>query len=371
MDSLGHVDVIVIGAGVVGLAVARALALTGREVLVLEAEDRIGAHSSGRNSEIVHAGIYYPPGSLKARLCVSGSRQLYDYMASHNISFQRTGKLIVATTVDELVQLESYLARAEANGVEDLRWCAADDVRRLEPALNAVAALWSPMTGIMDSHAYLLALRGDAESAGAQLALRARADRVALRDHGFDLLVSQGDVHYRVGCRALVNAAGLGAWAVARAIDGLAANKVPPAYYARGHYMTYSGQVPFRHLIYPVPSAGGLGIHLTLDLAGQARFGPDVCWLRQPDYTVALDLAPTFAEAIARYWPAVEVGRLRAGYAGIRPKLAGPGVASHDFLIQSRRQHGIDGLVQLFGIESPGLTASLAIADEVMRVLDN
>jgi L-2-hydroxyglutarate oxidase LhgO len=361
------VECVVIGAGVIGLAVARQLALAGREVIIFEAAEGIGTVTSSRNSEVIHAGIYYPAGSLMARMCVSGKRALYDYCGDHGIPHRNCGKLIVATTPKETEKLQSIRAHAEANGVLDLQTLGGDDARALEPALNCDAALLSPSTGIIDSHAYMLALRGDAEDAGAAFAFhtpllhaRAIADRIEL-DAG-------GDTPMPLECRLLINAAGLGAPAVARIIDGMPIELIPPAYLAKGNYFSCNARAPFSHLIYPVPEPGGLGVHLTLDMAGQARFGPDVEWVEAIDYAVDPARAERFYPAIRRYWPTLPDGALMPSYSGIRPKIVPPAVAAQDFLIQGPRDHGIEGLINLFGIESPGLTSSLAIADYVSEL---
>lgn len=361
---MDKVECVVIGAGVIGLAVARRLAQAGREVIVLEAAEGIGTVTSSRNSEVIHAGIYYKAGSLMARMCVSGKRALYRYCRDHGVPHRNCGKLIVATTQAETAKLQSIRAHAEANGVLDLQTLSGDAARALEPALNCEAALLSPSTGIIDSHAFMLALRGDAEDAGTACAfhaplLRARAasDRIAL-DVG-------GDAPISIECRLLVNAAGLGAPAVARSIDGMPLDRIPPAYLAKGNYFSCSARAPFSHLIYPVPEPGGLGVHLTLDMAGQARFGPDVEWVEAIDYAVDASRAERFYPAIRRYWPTLPDGALMPSYSGIRPKIVPPAVAVQDFIIQGPQDHGVGGLINLFGIESPGLTSSLAIADHV------
>ena len=361
---MDKVECVVIGAGLIGLAVARRLAQAGREVIILEAAEGIGTVTSSRNSEVIHAGIYYPAGSLMARMCVSGKRALYEYCRDHGIPHRNCGKLIVATTPKETLRLQSIRAHAEANGVLDLQTLAGDAARALEPALNCDAALLSPSTGIVDSHAFMLALRGDAEAAGAACAfhtplLRAKAlaDRIEL-DAG-------GSAPISLECKLLVNAAGLAASAVARSIDGMPIDLIPPAYLAKGNYFSCSARAPFSHLIYPVPEPGGLGVHLTLDMAGQARFGPDVEWVDAIDYAVDPARAERFYPAIRRYWPTLPDGALMPSYSGIRPKIVPPAVARQDFLIQGPRDHGIAGLINLFGIESPGLTSSLAIADHV------
>jgi L-2-hydroxyglutarate oxidase LhgO len=361
---MDKVECVVIGAGVIGLAIARRLAQAGREVIVLEAAEGIGTVTSSRNSEVIHAGIYYKAGSLMARMCVAGKHALYRYCRDHGIPHRNCGKLIVATTPKETEKLQSIRAHAEANGVLDLRTLSGPEARALEPALNCDAALLSPSTGIIDSHAFMLALRGDAEDAGAACAfhtplLRARtaAGRIEI-DAG-------GDAPVSLECRLLVNAAGLNAPAVARGIDGMPIELIPTAYLAKGNYFSCSARAPFSHLIYPVPEPGGLGVHLTLDMAGQARFGPDVEWVDRIDYAVDPARAERFYPAIRRYWPTLPDGALMPSYSGIRPKIVPPAVAAQDFLIQGPRDHGVDGLINLFGIESPGLTSSLAIADYV------
>ncbi|HLX16651.1 MAG TPA: NAD(P)/FAD-dependent oxidoreductase [Bradyrhizobium sp.] len=364
---MDKVECVVIGAGVIGLAIARRLAQAGREVIVLETAEGIGTVTSSRNSEVIHAGIYYKAGSLMARMCVSGKRALYAYCRDHGIPHRNCGKLIVATTPAESEKLQSIKAHAEANGVDDLQTLTGEAARALEPALNCAAALLSPSTGIIDSHAYMLALRGEAEDAGAAFAFhtpllggRANAGSIQL-DAG-------GDAPMSLQCRLLVNAAGLGAFAVARSIDGMPIDVIPPAYLAKGNYFSCSARAPFSHLIYPVPEPGGLGVHLTLDMAGQARFGPDVEWVDSIDYAVDPVRAEKFYPAIRRYWPALPDGALMPSYSGMRPKIVPPAVAVQDFLIQGPRDHGIEGLINLFGIESPGLTSSLAIADHVAEL---
>ena len=361
---MDKVECVVIGAGVIGLAVARRLAQAGREVIILEAAEGIGTVTSSRNSEVIHAGIYYPAGSLMARTCVSGKRALYQYCSDHGVPHRNCGKLIVATTAKETLRLQSIRAHAEANGVLDLQTLSGDAARTLEPALNCDAALLSPSTGIIDSHAFMLALQGDAEAAGAACAFhtpllhaKALADRIEL-DAG-------GNAPISLECKLLVNAAGLAASAVARSINGMPIDLIPAAYLAKGNYFSCSARSPFSRLIYPVPEPGGLGVHLTLDMAGQARFGPDVEWVDSIDYAVDPARAERFYPAIRRYWPTLPDGALMPSYSGIRPKIVPPAVATQDFLIQGPRDHGVPGLINLFGIESPGLTSSLAIADHV------
>jgi L-2-hydroxyglutarate oxidase LhgO len=361
---MDEVECVVIGAGVIGLAVARRLAQAGREVILLEAAEGVGTVTSSRNSEVIHAGIYYAAGSLMARMCVNGKRALYEYCRDHGVPHRNCGKLIVATTPAETSKLQSIKARAEANGVTDMQSLSGDAARALEPALNCDTALLSPSTGIIDSHAFMLALLGDAEDAGAVCAFHAPLLHAKAQDDGIELDIG-GEAPMSLRCRLLVNAAGLNAPAVARSIDGMPIGLIPPAYLAKGNYFSCSARAPFSHLIYPVPEPGGLGVHLTLDMAGQARFGPDVEWIETIDYTVDPARAERFYPAIRRYWPALPDGALMPGYSGIRPKIVPPAVAVQDFLIQGPRDHGVSGLINLFGIESPGLTSSLAIADYV------
>ena len=361
---MDRIDCVVIGAGVIGLAVARRLALAGREVVVLEAAEGIGTVTSSRNSEVIHAGIYYRAGSLMAQMCVSGRRALYRYCADRGIPHRNCGKLIVATTPKETEKLQSIRAHAEANGVEGMALLTGEAARELEPALNCDAALLSPSTGIIDSHAYMLALRGEAEERGAAYAFHTPLLRGRSCAGGIEIEAG-GDAPMTLTCDLLVNAAGLGAPAVARSIEGMPLEMIPPAYLAKGNYFSCSARAPFSRLIYPVPEPGGLGVHLTLDMAGQARFGPDVEWVESIDYTVDPARADKFYPAIRRYWPTLPDGALMPSYSGIRPKIVPPAVATQDFLIQGPRDHGVAGLINLFGIESPGLTSSLAIADHV------
>ena len=363
-----RVEAVVLGAGVVGLAVARALAMSGREVLVLEAAEAIGTVTSSRNSEVVHAGIYYPAGSLKARLCVAGRQALYQYCGGHGVPFHKLGKLIVATDPAETAALEQIGAQAAANGVA-LTSLSVTEVAALEPALHVAAALHSSETGIVDSHALMLAYQGEAEAAGAMLAFHAPLLGGELLDQGVRLEVG-GEATMALECHILVNAAGLHAPALARSIRGIPSQSIPRGYFCKGSYYGLAGRAPFRRLIYPVPEPGGLGVHLTLDLGGQARFGPDVEWVEHEDYDVEPGRAAGFYAAIRRYWPALPDGALVPGYAGIRPKISGPGEPAADFAILGPAAHGVPGLVNLFGIESPGLTASLAIGEAVLGVLE-
>jgi L-2-hydroxyglutarate oxidase LhgO len=361
-----RVDAVVIGAGLLGLAVARALALAGREVVILEAEDAIGTHTSSRNSEVIHAGIYYPAESLKARACVAGRERLYAYCAARGVPHRRSGKLIVATDPAQEAELEAIRRRAHANGVSDVAPVSLAEARAMEPELRAVAALHSPSTGIIDSHALMLAYLGDAENAGAMLALRSPLERAAVRPGGIELRAAGADP---ILAHALVNCAGLRSPSLARRFEGYPAELAPPELFAKGNYYTLERRAPFSRLVYPVPEPGGLGVHVTLDLAGRARFGPDVEWVDAIDYRVDPARAARFYAAIRRYWPGLPDGALAPGYAGIRPKIAGRGEPPADFVVQGPREHGVPGLVHLFGIESPGLTASLALADDVAALL--
>lgn len=362
------VETVVVGAGSVGLAIARRLALAGREVVVLERDETFGTGISARNSEVVHAGIYYPQGSLKARLCVAGRRALYRYCDERGLPYARLGKLIVACDDSEIPVLRQLHQRAEGNGVEELVWLDGPAARRLEPAGHFTAALLSPVTGILDSHAFNLSLIGEAEAAGAMIAYRSPLLGARVTADGLELRVG-GEAPMALRCRQLINSAGLAAVEVASAIAGLAERFVPPLRLAKGTYFALIGRSPFRRLIYPVPVPGGLGIHLTMDLAGQARFGPDVQWIDHLDFDPDPARAAAFYPAIRRYWPDLPDGALRPDYAGIRPKLHGPGEAAADFRIQGPHDHRVPGLVNLYGIESPGLTSSIAIADYVGQML--
>ena len=361
------VDCVVVGAGVVGLAVARALALRGREVMVLEAADQIGTGISSRNSEVIHAGLYYPAGSLEAQLCVRGRDMLYAYCAERGVPHRRCGKLVVATSLEQLASLRSVQARAEANGVGDLRWLSQQDAQAMEPALQCAAALLSPSTGIVDSHALMLALQGDLEHAGGLVVLNSPLALAECAQGAIFLVANDGT---QLQARTVVNAAGLNAPALARRFAGLDAQHVPTAFYAKGNYFTLSGKAPFSRLVYPVPEAAGLGVHLTLDLGGQAKFGPDVQWVdNADDVVVDPSRGDAFYAEVRKYWPALQDGALVPGYAGIRPKIHSPDEPATDFVIQGPAIHGIPGLVNLFGIESPGLTSALAIAEHVASLV--
>ncbi len=360
------VDCIVIGAGVVGLAAARALARAGREVVIMEAAGSIGQGVSSRSSEVIHAGIYYPTGLLKTRVCVAGRDMLYRFCEDFSVPHSRCGKLIVATSEAERPKLEAIRAQAEANGVSDLRPISAQEARQLEPELSCVAALLSPSTGIIDSHGFMAALLGDAEAHGAVLALNTPVVGGRVEHDGI-VVEAGGAEPMALKARLLVNAAGLGAHAVAASLHGMPGEKIPPRHLAKGSYFSLAGRSPFSRLIYPVPEAGGLGVHLTLDMGGQARFGPDVEWIDREDYAVDHRRGDGFYASIRRYWPELKDGSLEPAYAGIRPKIERPGGSTTDFMIQTAATHGIASLVNLFGIESPGLTSSLAIAEEIAQ----
>jgi L-2-hydroxyglutarate oxidase LhgO len=365
------VDAVVIGAGVVGLAVARALALSsnfaGKELLVLEAANAIGTGTSSRNSEVIHAGIYYPKGSLKAQLCVEGRAMLYDYCESRGIGFKRCGKLIVATNEAQVAQLQGIIAKAAANGVHDLVMLTREQARQMEPDLECVAAVHSPSTGIVDSHALMLSLQGDFENAGGLTVLNSSVAGVFIGSDAIKIVMQDGT---EILTKTLVNAAGLSAPLIAGKMQGLDAKFVPQAYYAKGNYFTLSGKSPFSHLIYPVPEVAGLGVHLTLDLGGQAKFGPDVQWVASADDLI-VDPArgDAFYAEVRKYWPQLQDKALIAGYAGIRPKINAPSEAAADFVIQGPKDHGVAGLVNLFGIESPGLTSSMAIGHYISQLI--
>ena len=365
MDS---VECLVIGAGVVGLAVARALAMAGREVVIVESESGIGAGISSRNSEVIHAGIYYPSGLDKTRLCVEGKAMLYDFCRDYGVPHKRCGKLLVAANAAEIGKLAAIKTQADANGVMDLVWLTSAEARALEPALKAERALLSPSTGIIDSHAFMLALLGDAERRGAMIALETPVLGGKAGERG--LAIETGGANpSQIAARFVINAAGLGAQAVARSIIGMPSERIPRLHLAKGNYFSLAARSPFSRLIYPVPAEGGLGVHLTHDMAGRPRFGPDVEWVETVDYTVDPKRAASFYAAIRSYWPELPDGSLQPDYAGIRPKIARPGGSSTDFLIQTSKHHGVAGLINLFGIESPGLTSSLALADWIARLI--
>ncbi len=361
-------ECLVVGGGVIGMAVARRLALAGLEVLVLEAESSLATHTSSRNSEVIHAGIYYATNSLKAELCVAGRKLLYEFCQNKHVPFRQTGKIIVATDAAQVDQLKDYEHQANANGVSDLRRLSADDVAKLEPEVECLAGLLSPSTGIIDSHNFMLALQGDLEDAKGTVVLRSKVEKVQLHPNKFLVQVGQSG-SYTVQCKYLINAAGLWAQDVANTMTGLPSACVPTQHLAKAHYFAYQGKSPFERLVYPVAGAGGLGIHATLDLAGQTRFGPDVSWVADINYDFDSTRKAEFASAIRQYYPDLDSDRLIPAYTGIRPKLSGPGEKVADFEIQAADKHGIDGLINLFGIESPGFTASLAIGDYVHKAL--
>jgi L-2-hydroxyglutarate oxidase LhgO len=370
---LEAVDAVVVGAGVVGLAVARALARNGREVLVLERETAIGQGISSRNSEVIHAGLYYPAGSLKGRLCVAGKQALYAYAAERGVAHRPCGKLVVATDPGQLSALAALAERARGFGVP-VQTLAAPEAQALEPALSCVAALWSPTTGIIDSHGLMLALQADLEHAGGLVALASAVHSLTPHCAGWVLQVQSPDGATELNARTVVNAAGLWACDVAQRTVGLAAIHQPRARFAKGHYFALAGRAPFARLVYPMHNAAGLGVHITLDLGGQAKFGPDVQWLdlddpAHIDYAVDERRADSFYAEIRRYWPALPDGALQPAYSGVRPKIVGPTEPAADFRIDGPAQHGLPGLVNLLGIESPGLTASLAIGEHVAHVL--
>jgi len=358
-----QVDVVVVGAGVVGLAVARALALRGREVLVLESASTIGTGTSSRNSEVIHAGIYYPTDSLKARLCVQGNAMLYDYCAQRGVDHLRCGKLIVATRPEQVDQLQQIQQKARLNGVAELRYLNRAQAKALEPRLQCEAALLSASTGIVDSHALMLALQGDLEAAHGIIAFNTPVSHINKGRDAIEVVMQDGTL---LSAQLLINAAGLSAVDLAQRCTALDARHLPTAFYAKGNYFTLSGRAPFSHLIYPVPEQAGLGVHLTLDLGGQAKFGPDVQWVDRPD-DLQVDPArgDAFYAQVRRYWPGLPDGALLPGYAGIRPKISGPGEPAADFMIQGPTAHGVAGLINLFGIESPGLTSALALGEYV------
>lgn len=366
------IDCIVIGAGVVGLAVARACAQQGLETLVLEGAEGIGTQTSSRNSEVIHAGIYYPAHSLKASLCVQGKELLYDYCAARGIAHQRCGKLIVATDSSQIPALQALAEQAKLNGVYDLQWLSADEAQVLEPELHCVAALLSPSTGIVDSHALMLSLQGELEAAGGMVVCHAPVLGARISSPGEEGITVQisGEEPMELQTRYLINSAGLQAIALARQFEGLDPATLPQAQFAKGNYFSLSGRAPFSRLIYPLPDEGGLGIHLALDLGGQARFGPDVEWVDTLDYQVNPARAAHFYAAIRSYWPGLPDQALQPDYAGIRPKIAPTTNGPADFMIQGPKEHGTQGLINLFGIESPGLTAALALAGQVTTVLE-
>ena len=363
-----RVETVVIGAGVVGLAIARSLALTGRDVLILEREDLVGSITSARNSEVIHAGIYYAKDSLKARMCVAGRKMLYEFCAANGVTAWNCGKLIVACTPDEVEQFSGIARRAWDNGVEDLREISASEAQAMEPALRCDGALHSPSTGVVDSHNFMMALLGEAEAHDAMLVLNTKVERITSAEDGF-LIRTGGDEPMDLLAREVVNTAGLDAPGLAATMDKLPPDARPDAYFAKGNYFALTGKAPFSRLIYPAPVAGGLGVHITLDLQGRGRFGPDVEWIEEIDYSVDPSRSDSFYGAIRRYWPDLPDDSLRPDYCGIRPKLSRGGKHADDFRVDGAEVHGLPGYVGLYGIESPGLTSSMAIADHVRDLM--
>ena len=365
---MDHIDTIIVGAGVVGLAIARRLAQNGRDVLVLESETAPGSVTSSRNSGVIHAGIYYRPGSLKARLCVKGRDQLYAYAEERGLPHRRCGKLIVATDEEQIPKLREWQDIAAQNGVTGMRLLTPDEARRMEPEVFCTAALHVPVTGIIDVHPYILSLEGDAESAGAMIALKTVVTGGEIIDDRFILKVA-GDAPSQISCTTLINAAGLGAQEISRHLRGLDPATIPSQALAKGNYFALSGKQPFSMLIYPLPAKGSSGLHAFCDMAGRVRFGPDVEWVDKIDYTVDPSRAPLFEEAVRRYWPALPQGTLQPDYCGIRPKLTRTGPHDSDFVVQTFHDHKIRNLINLYGIESPGLTSSLALGDYVADLM--
>ena len=364
-----QVDCVVIGAGIVGLACARALALAGHEVIILEAADNIGTGVSSRNSEVIHAGIYYPPGSLKATLCREGKNELYEFCRSRKIPHKKIGKIIIATSGSEVEELSCIKRRAQENGVTDLTYLTRQDVAQLEPDLDTLAGLYSPSTGIVDSHQLMLALLGEAENAKAMLAVNSTVVRAEVQSKGLSLQVNASGQEFTLNAKKVINAAGLDAALLLAKFKNFPITCIPTQFYCKGTYFSLNRASPFKHLIYPVPNQAGLGVHVTLDLGGQAKFGPDTEWVDSINYDVDESRSSYFLESIRKYWPDLEASWLEPDYTGIRPKLACRGQPPADFYIQGSRNHGVNGLINLMGIESPGLTACLAIASRVCKMI--
>ena len=367
---MDQIECVIIGAGVVGLSIARALALEGRDILIIEKEDAFGLHTSSRNSEVIHAGIYYPKDSLKAHLCVRGKEMLYEYCDLRGIPYKRIGKLIVATEDFEIETVKQYITKASDNGVEDLIYLSHNEVAELEPEVISVGAVFSPSTGIIDSHAYMLSLLGDTENAGGVVVYQTSIASIKPEEDGFNVKTEGLNAH-EIKAKIVINAAGLYACDVARTTADLDENLIPQPYYAKAHYYSLSGHNPFKHLVYPVARQASLGVHVTVDMAGAARFGPDIAWIEGIDYSFDNSREELFYDAIRRYWPAVNRDQLQPGYTGIRPKISGPNEPAADFLIQSSKDHQIKGLINLFGIEAPGLTSSLALAEMVRQLIES
>jgi L-2-hydroxyglutarate oxidase LhgO len=361
---IDSVQTVVIGAGVIGLSVARALAIAGHEVIVLEAQEGIGQETSSRNSEVIHAGLYYPPGSLKAETCIQGRQLLYRYCRERGVPYRRVGKLILADRAAQAGTLAGLKRNAEACGVQDLEWITRDRLQEMEPKVRAEAALFSPSTGIIDCHALMLSLQADLEEAGGTVVTRCLVTHGRINRPGIDLY-GKNDSEFRLSAQNVINAAGLRATSFAQQLEGFPKQFIPTPRFVKGHYFSYPGASPFTHLVYPLPDPDGLGIHATLDLAGQLRFGPDACECTAIDYDFDESRKAEFADSVSRWFPALDSNRLQAGYTGIRPGLKADGTAFADFTISDSSEHGVAGMVNLFGIESPGLTACLALAQYV------
>ena len=367
---MDRVNCVVIGAGVIGLAVAREMALQGRETILLERESAFGTISSARNSEVIHAGIYYPKDSLKAKLCVEGNRMLYEYCRTHHVATQPYGKLIVASDDSQLDDLQAILYKAQQNNVPEIKMITGEQAKSMEPELQCSAAVLSASTGIVDSHGFMLSLLGGFEDAGGMIAYQSpliSAKPIGSKaQDGFELEIGGSDA-MKIQTKLLINCAGMSAPAIAKKIEGLAQEQIPKAYFAKGNYFSLSGKSPFKHLIYPIPEPGGLGVHLTLDMGGQAKFGPDVEWLEiddenQIDYTVNPKRGDGFYAAVRKYWPGLKDNALQPDYSGVRAKIVPPNSPAGDFCFNMPKDHGLEGLFNLYGFESPGLTSSLAIA---------
>ncbi len=364
-------DILVVGAGAIGLAISRAAAIQGSDVLLIEANDQIGQETSARNSEVIHAGIYYPQASLKGQLCVKGAMAMYDFCAAHGVTTKNYGKLIVAVDDEQVSTLEDLKAKGDANNVPGLNIISGSALSDKEPYLKAKAALHSPLTGVVDSQHYMLALLGDAENAGATVALSSNFIKADRAGGGYIAHIRSMGEDTAIRCQRIINAAGHGVHDVARAIDGVDMRTIPGHYMAKGQYFTTAKKPPFSHLIYPVPSGGGLGIHLTLDTAGGARFGPDIAWVNDIDYTVDPNDAGKFHRLISGYWPDLKQDDLSPAWAGIRPKIVADGTVFQDFTPHDQQVHGAEGVISLFGMDSPGLTSSLALADHIIRMMNN
>ena len=359
------IDCIVIGAGVIGLACARRLALTGRETIVLEQHDTFGTETSSRNSEVIHAGIYYPRSFLKTSLCVTGKHALYSFCREREIAHKKMGKIIVASDDKEKDILNKYYDQAKRNGVRDLEFLNCMEISKLEPEIIGKCALFSPSSGIIDSHEYMQYLLADLQHNNGMAIYRSRVQSIGFYNDKFQLEID-GEEQYKIECKELVNSAGLYAWDIAKLISKSKSLYIPPRYYAKGHYFSLIGKSPFSHLIYPLPNSGGLGTHVTIDMGGQAKFGPDFHWVDKIDYRFDDSIKPGFIKEIRKYYPDIDKREIQPSYTGVRAKVTGPGDGQGDFIIQTPADHGLTGLVNLYGIDSPGLTASLSIADKVL-----